>query len=284
MIYLNDILHLSNEEIENSKIALNMGWAGVSHLTRWYESDESGRDVDFSYYSHRGNSNQRNFTKIGQNVFGFVQLPHNNHWLFITAGEITSIPDRENVGACGHKEIEKYQALIGRLIIKVHDKPNAQGRYIFNMSTLIGQTEVVEILPTLYEPIQFSGYENVHLTYKQLKLIASGERYSRYKDALLNVKGIYCLTDKKSGKLYIGSAYGQNGIIQRWDDYLNTSHGGNVGLKELYEKEGEVYFVENIEFTLLEFFDKRKPDKDIIHRENYWKEALGSRIAGYNHN
>lgn len=283
MISLNDILNLSDETIKTSKLVLNMYYKGKSFLEEWYESD--GKYVGFSYHSHRGNSNQRNFTGNGQEVFGFAQLPNNNnHWLFITAGKITSIPDKSNVGACSHIELEKYKGLIGRLIIKVHNKPNAQGRYVFNMSTLIDQCEVVEILATQYEPIQFNGYENVHLTYKQLKLIASGERYSRYKDALLNVKGIYCLTDKESGKLYIGSAYGQNGIAQRWDEYLNTNHGGNVELKKLYDKEGEEYFVENFEFTLLEFFDKRKTEKEIIHREEYWKKCLGTIKHGYNGN
>lgn len=38
---LNDILHLSAEQLEDSKIGLNMGWQGRSHFQEWYESDEN---------------------------------------------------------------------------------------------------------------------------------------------------------------------------------------------------------------------------------------------------
>ncbi len=39
---LNDILHLTDEEINNSKIGLNVYWGGKSHFETWYESDEKG--------------------------------------------------------------------------------------------------------------------------------------------------------------------------------------------------------------------------------------------------
>ena len=39
---LNDILHLTKNQIENTKIGLNMGWQGRTHLLDWYESDPNG--------------------------------------------------------------------------------------------------------------------------------------------------------------------------------------------------------------------------------------------------
>lgn len=89
---LNDILHLSEEKINNSKIALNMAWEGKSYFETRYESDENDRKIDFYYTSHQGGNG--NCTNIGQVCFGFVKLKENsNHWLLITAGEITSIPE-----------------------------------------------------------------------------------------------------------------------------------------------------------------------------------------------
>ena len=74
-IMLNDILHLNKDEIQKSKIGLNIGWSGKSHFKNWYESDDNNRNVDFSYYSHQGkHGKNRNFTFIGQWCFGFVRL------------------------------------------------------------------------------------------------------------------------------------------------------------------------------------------------------------------
>lgn len=35
---LNDILHLTKNQIANTKIGLNMGWQGRTHFLDWYES------------------------------------------------------------------------------------------------------------------------------------------------------------------------------------------------------------------------------------------------------
>ena len=289
-IKLNDILHLSDEEIKNSKIGLNMGWEEESFFRRWYESDEKQRDVGFTYHSHQGEKKNgrnpnRNFTKVGQKCFGFVRLPENpNHWLLISAGVITSIPDVDHIGACGHEEMPKYQGLLGRLVIK-YNKGNTFSRYIFNLKNIIDKIEVLEILPNIYEPIKFSGLENVRLDFKTLKIILEGTKYSDYRAALKGVKGIYCLTDKKTGKLYIGSAYGKEGILQRWEEYKKSMHGGNVDLIKLLKDNNEKYFEDNFQYSLLETFSKNTPDNKVIERETYWKDVFQTRGEfGYNRN
>lgn len=281
-ILLNDILNLYSEDINNTKIGLNMEWNGKSHFSVWYESDPDNRDVDFTYHSHQANN--RNFTKIGQLCFGFVRLDDDpEKWLLISAGKITSIPDSKNQGPCGHVEIDKYKPLLGRLIVKYH-KPNTFSRYIFNANNLIDKLEVVEILNDVYEPIKFNGIENVQLTYKTLKMILDGHKYSDYKSNLMNVKGVYCLTDTKTGKLYIGSATGRKGVLQRWNDYLDTKTGGNKGLIDLYGKKGEKYFEDNFQYTLIESFASNVKTQKVLDRENYWKKAFCSKEFGYNKN
>ena len=278
-IKLNDILHLSDAEIENSKIALNMQWAGKSHFSRWDESDPDNRDVSYSYSSRYGKT--RNFTRIGQMVFGFVQLPTNNkRWLLVTAGRITEIPAD---GACPHEEMERYQGLLGRLVIEL-PKGNTFSRYIFNLKKYLSEAIVIEVLASDYQSIKFEGLDRVHLSFHDLSLILNGQKYSDYRNALLSVKGVYCLTDTKTGKLYIGSAYGEQGVAQRWSDYINTKTGGNDGLIELYRSEGETYFEQWFEFTLIEFFGMNAETARIVERENYWKKAFATKTKGYNHN
>ena len=279
---LNDILHLTKNQIANTKIGLNMGWQGRTHFLDWYESDPNERNTDFTYHSHQGK--QRNFTSIGQLCFGFVRLQESDDkWLLVSVGEITSIPSLENIGTCGHRELPEFSGLVGRLIVSYH-KGNTYSRYIFNAAGLIDKIEVSEILPNIYEPIKFEGFENVHLPFKTLKLMLEGVKYADYRAALSGVKGIYCITDMRNGKLYIGSASGEDGILQRWNEYKNSFTGGNVGLKDLLDKNGEEYFVENFTYTLLEFFPKNTPLSYIYRRENYWKEVFKTRIFGYNKN
>ena len=289
IIQLNDILHLSDEQIANSKIGLNMGWEGKSHFLDWYESDPNNRNVDFTYHSHQGGNTikkkaSRNFTEIGQLCFGFVRLEEDdNKWLLVSAGRITSIPDSDHIGTCGHEEIKEYQGLIGRLIIR-YQKGNTYSRYIFNMQPLIDKIEVSEILSDIYEPIKFDGFNNVHLKFKSLRSLLNGTRYFDYHAALSSVKGVYCLTDTRTGGLYIGSAYGKEGILQRWQCYIDTKTGGNAKLIDLWKNEGEHYFEKYFEFTLIEVFPTQTPDKKVLNREKYWKDVFMTREYGYNAN
>ena len=210
-LFLKDILQLSKEELEIAKIALNMSHGGVSHFNRWNESVSSNRDVSYSYYSHYGKS--RNFTKIGQLVFGFVQLPSNNKkWLLVTVGKIIEIAYKN---VCKYEEDIRFEGLIGRLIVEI-DKGNTYSRYVFNLRKYYENIKVIEILPNEYQAISFEGLDNVHLSFHDLNLILKGEKYADYRNALISVKGVYCLTDANTGKLYIGSAYGEKGLAQRW--------------------------------------------------------------------
>lgn len=77
---------------------------------------------------------------------------------------------------------------------------------------------------------QFSNYDDVELTFKQLREVVE-EHYPDYYRALSTVKGIYMIIDGNTGKLYVGSAYGTDGIWGRWASYVETCHGGNYELK-----------------------------------------------------
>lgn len=279
-ILLNDILHLTEEEIKHSKIALNMKYGGKSHFDRWNESDPNNRDVSYSYSAYY-TGKQRNFTFIGQKVYGFVQLPTSNkRWLFVTAGVIKDIPKK---GPCSYETIESLRGFFGRLIIEL-PKGNTNSRYIFNLSKYINQAVVIEILENEYQALRFEGLDNVHLSFHDLMLVLKSEKYADFRSALSSVKGIYCLSDKKTGKLYIGSAYGSRGVAQRWQEYLDTRTGGNAELIKLQATQGNDYFEKNFEFTLIEFFSMNQDTGKIIERETYWKNAFLTKETGYNDN
>ena len=97
-----------------------------------------------------------------------------------------------------------------------------------------------------------------------------------------NQKGVYLITDTHTGKRYVGSAYGNDMLLGRWESYIKTGHGGNVELKELPFD----YIKEYFRYTILEIFKASTDDKIITNREKYWKDVLMTRIKrfGYNDN
>ena len=173
--------------------------------------------------------------------------------------------------------------LFGRLIIKCK-KGNTFSRYVFNLGKYLDQATVKEILPCIYSGESFEGYDRVHLPYHRLADIFSGKILPTYYEALKKITGVYCLTDTHTGKLYIGSATGEEGVAQRWGNYLDSKHGGNKKLIALYEQKGAEYFEKYFTYTLLEYFGLSYDPMKIIEREQYWKKCLNTIQNGYNDN
>ena len=88
------------------------------------------------------------------------------------------------------------------------------------------------------------------------------------------------MTDSKTGKMYVGSAYGTDMLLGRWENYIKTCHGGN----KLMRKMKDEYIKDNFYFSILETFKHDEDDQIIIDREKRWKEVLRTREFGYNDN
>ena len=128
----------------------------------------------------------------------------------------------------------------------------------------------------------FLGFDQVDIDYKTLKYIVS-DGIPSWKSALSKVKGIYLIVDTVAGKQYVGSAYGDECIWQRWSMYAKNGHGGNVELKELLKTNGEDYKY-NFKYSILEVCNMNLGNDYIIERENHWKEVLLTRKFGLNKN
>lgn len=87
----------------------------------------------------------------------------------------------------------------------------------------------------------FTDYDSVELSFDELQEVIEGH-YPDYYKALSSVKGIYMIIDGNTGKQYVGSAYGEEGIWGRWNSYANTFHGDNLELKRLFDEKGGEYF------------------------------------------
>jgi hypothetical protein len=89
-------------------------------------------------------------------------------------------------------------------------------------------------------------------------------------------RGVYLLTCPKTREQYVGMAAGQSGLWQRWLEYKQTGHGGNVALKSRDPSDYQV--------SVLEVAGTAATDADIAAMETRWKLKLQSRDMGLNRN
>ena len=180
--------------------------------------------------------------------------------------------------------LPEYADYRKRLILRL-DHPI--GRDVYNKPYLSVQKdldpEVYELAPAT-KLGAFPGYRSVLLRHRDLQAIWRQEA-PEWKTALSSVKGVYCITDRSTGRLYIGSAAGDGGIWQRWSAYADVSDltGGNQALEELKRLDAG-YLIENFSYSILEVFDMRTKREDILQREAYWKQVFQTVRHGMNRN
>ena len=268
-IFLNDILGLEN--IENVKIRFNIkndtDWDPIAH----FKDDNVDRLLEGQYWNYKKQKSYRE----GQLTIGFIRINDKDDlWLLFHVGKVTKDLDVfEGVGY-EYEELAEYKKYIGRLIIRYKNRSQNMVR---RASSVIDECEVDRILEDSFDNDIFPGYDNVNISWQELSRVVAKESW---KTALQNQKGVYLITDRATGKLYVGSAYGEQMLLGRWQAYLRTGHGGNKGLKELDFD----YIKENFSYSILEIFKSTIDDKLIIMRESWWKTVLMSKELGYNEN
>lgn len=272
---LKDLLNLTDEEINNSKITLSV-WDNKKQkffYDEWKESDY--KNVDFAFYQTK-----KSYLKKDMIVFGFIQSPlDNKKW--VLCGAVKILEDTPIGKTCKYEKISRFNGMVGRLWIEL--STGKRYGYAYYLSTYLDKCIVLSIDNIEKEVLQFKGFDNVSLTYEQLKAIISNEN-SDYFKILSNIKGVYCLTDTKTGKLYIGSASGNEGISNRWASYIISEDGGNKELIKLKTKNKGNYIKKYFIYTLLEFYDMNVSRNYVLSREKYWKKVFDSVKHGYNDN
>lgn len=94
--------------------------------------------------------------------------------------------------------------------------------------------------------------------------------------ALASSCGVYLLTCPKTKEQYVGSATGDEGFWGRWQNYVETGHGGNRGLKSRDASDYQV--------SILEVAGTSATIEDIRVMEGRWQSKLQSREMGLNRN
>lgn len=123
------------------------------------------------------------------------------------------------------EEIIGFDDLRERVIINWRN-PIAWHQWIKN------EMEVIQIHPGLHYK-QFTDYSDFILDFDELKEIINNQ-YSDWKRMLSVTKGIYLISDTETGKLYVGSAYGEEGIWGRWSNYVATNGHGEQNFERTH--------------------------------------------------
>ena len=97
-----------------------------------------------------------------------------------------------------------------------------------------------------------------------------------WRDALRQWRGVYYIFYTSDGKVYVGSAYGDQNLLGRWESYAKTGHGGNKQMKKRKP--------ENFIFSILELTSPTANEADVIALEGRWKTRLHTREYGLNDN
>lgn len=215
-------------------------------------------------------------------IFSLIDFyPEWDKWLF--GGIFRVIERKPFTGHDGYviEEVGDYSNLVGRL--KIHMPKPSRGRS-FYLENHYSEMKVDEILRSPYSGARFPGFEEIVISFHELKSIITTEKPD-WKGALMGVKGVYCIHDKSNGRKYIGSAYGDAGIWSRWTQYVNNGHGNNVHLRKVVDELGMDHVMKNFQMSLLEHRSTKIDDLVIIAREAHWKRLMLSRgDFGYNGN
>jgi GIY-YIG catalytic domain. len=176
----------------------------------------------------------------------------------------------------------EFNAYEDRVVIDWGAATRKWHQWALGNDNLSNHKEVIEVLPKGYLD-EFTGLLDFILEFHELeKLINNPDANKAWKYNLSSINGIYLILDKSTGNQYIGSAYGKDGIWQRWESYVKSKTGGNKKLIELIEKDPEHY--KNFRFTILQSLPSNIQASEVIKLESLYKEKFGTKAFGLNDN
>ena len=163
------------------------------------------------------------------------------------------------------KHSDRMQKYEGRLVIEC-----GPGAKAFRQRASNQNKEVIRLLPEVPEE-PFPGYKSFKWRLGELKNI-----YYSWRRHLEEVRGVYLLAFD-DGTQYIGSATGERGFWQRWENYLANGHGGNrVLIRDRRDaREATV--------SILETSGSAESRNDIVRREMHFQSTHGPKAKALDH-
>lgn len=301
-LVLNDLINIDNFRSKYNKRVMarfNTDWS-VGEQRRSYLDMYTNDPTLFRNWANSTYSAQHRTRESEQDlVLQFIKIQQPDLWLLTQAVNIQKkeghtfrdpVFDYDDIWSANYTDIPELQKYVNLLVVKWKNFSRVW-RYVDPHK--VKSIPIYQILPKPYHllDLEFPGFNKIKMRYPDLKRVIN---QPEWKQALSGVYGVYLITDLSNGQLYVGSAYGEDGVYGRWCTYLTSGYDKdenesgdypNKRLRDLVRKRGIQYIKQNFQYSLLEIFPKNEMGKsNALTRENYWKEMVDSRYHGYNAN
>lgn len=203
------------------------------------------------------------------------------HSCYRVNGSVPDSPDRrpEGLPQC---EADTYQNT-GRIfdLEKVDLLEEYEGKIVIDWGAAINwyqsatNDKPISAIESKNQKPPFVGFENLILSFDELKKIVEDDTdfYDLWKAAMSAVNAVYLIVDTKTGARYVGSTYGNEGLLGRWTAYITTEgHGNNKGMIAHLGSVG--HSCHDLQFSVLQVLSKALTDNQIIEAETLWKKKL----------
>lgn len=104
------------------------------------------------------------------------------------------------------------------------------------------------------------------------------EANREWRARLTAVAGVYLILATTTGRQYVGSACGTEGLWGRWAAYAADGHGGNLLLQELLATDGA--YPDSFTYSVLQILPKTAAPAETLEWERLYKQKLGSMATG----
>ena len=303
-LVLNDLISIDELSIKHNNKRImarfNTDWKDTdnklhSYLDMYLNNPELFKNTANTIYSGKRMTRESERDVVLQ----FVKIEDPDLWLLAQAVDVQKkeghtftdpIFNYGNIWSANYNNVRELQKFVNVLVVKWKNGPQ-QTRYV--NPEKVKNIPIYEILPKSYRErtLDFPGFNEISINYTDLKNTID---LPEWKQPLSNIYGVYLITDTQTGSLYVGSAYGENGVYGRWSTYLQSGYDKdenesgiypNKRFQKVVTENGLDYVKDNFQYSLLEIFPKTEIGKsNALNRENYWKRVFDSRVHGYNAN
>ncbi len=196
-----------------------------------------------------------------------VSRPKHKELMGLGMGGVTATQGRESIAVFEMPLLPWHVEWSGKLIVRWPGLERSWVRWADRNSFEI-EAIAVDSLLTRKRP----AWDDLIVAWNEIELFSAD-----WQSAIGQWRGIYLITDKSDGKCYVGSACGDENILQRWRDYAKSGHGGNALLRGRNPK--------NFSFAVLQLVAQDMPRDEVIKLEGRWKRRLNTLApAGLNAN
>jgi hypothetical protein len=212
-------------------------------------------------------------------VISFI-AERNKYAKFVGVWVVLSKREKKNGKGFRYKtrRLSGFEDLVKRLVIRWGEGTRSWAQWLHGQ----GNKDVVELLPQNYV-MDFPGFYNFSLSHDELvRIVTNPDSNREWQRMLSSVCGVYVILDRRSGKLYVGSAYGKGGFWTRWRTYVKSPSGGNMLLKKLLQTNPARY--KHFQYSILRVLEPSATKDEVILQEVYTKQKLGSKSFGLNSN